>query len=51
MTYSYTREPKLDMFPQTTLDQNRAYNNEFDSYKLISKHIKTVVQLRRNKIL
>ena len=37
------------MFPKTTLDKKRAWNNEFDSYKLISSHVETVVLLSQQK--
>ena len=38
------------MFPKTTLDKKRAWNNEFDSYKLISKHVETVVLLSQQHV-
>ncbi len=37
------------MFPQMTLDINRAWDNEFDSYPILLTHVETVVLLSRIK--
>jgi hypothetical protein len=35
------------MFPQMTLDINRAWDNEFDSYPILLTHVETAVILSK----
>ena len=35
------------MFPQMTLDINRAWDNEFDSYPILLTHVETVALLSK----
>lgn len=37
------------MFPQMTLDINRAWDNEFDSYPILLTHVETVISLSHKK--